>query len=73
MEQIKTSPSLGLNKKIRFAEQEAWEVIMSGDNNLKACIVLIEKDSHLYQISSKYLNITAVEKKIFESFKFTED
>lgn len=62
------------SKKIKIAEQEAWEMIMSGDDkNIKAYVVLVEKNGHLYQISFNHTDITAIEKKILESFKFTNN
>ena len=61
-------------EKIELAGIETWEMKMTGSQT--AYIIMVEYNGHLYQIGfnnrSDKIDLTDIEKKIIESFKFIE-
>ena len=62
-------------KKINFAENEAWEMIMGGSRN--GYVIMLGYNDHLYSIGfnsrESKVDLTDIENKFISTFKFLQD
>ena len=72
---VNKNPYLSDTKRINFAgTDKAWEMIMGGDR--EAYMIMVEHDSHLYQIGfnnrPKKSALTEIDNRIIKSFQFID-